>query len=110
LARRRHLNVNGTPPCEDGPVLFSVQVEVLLREGIADPQGATIERALPTLGFPGVGAVRVGKSIRFTIEADDETAARAEIDDLCHRFLTNPVLESSEVSIVPVTAPTEAGH
>lgn len=76
-----------------------MQVEVSLREGVADPQGATIEHSLPTLGFPGVRGVRVGKSIRFTIEAADEAAARAEVDDLCHRFLSNPVIEDTAVSV-----------
>lgn len=78
---------------------FSVQVEVLLRSGIADPQGSTIERSLPTLGFDGIRDVRVGKSIRFTITAADEAAARAEVDDLCQRFLTNPVIEDATVSV-----------
>ena len=76
---------------------FSVVVEVQLREGVADPQGATIERSLPTLGFDGVSGVRVGKCIRFTIEAADEGAARAEVDDLCARFLANPVIEDVTV-------------
>ena len=76
--------------CDDGRMLFSVLVEVSLREGVADPQGATIERSLPHLGFDGVGGVRVGKAIRFDLEAADEAAARAEVDDLCQRFLTNP--------------------
>ncbi|HVX19004.1 MAG TPA: phosphoribosylformylglycinamidine synthase subunit PurS [Acidimicrobiales bacterium] len=80
-------------------MIFSVQVEVTLREGIADPEGSTIERSLPTLGFPGVRGVQVGKLIRFRIEADDEAAARSEVDDLCHRFLSNPVLEDSAVRI-----------
>ncbi len=80
-------------------MLFSVQVEVSLREGVADPQGATIERSLPHLGFDGVKGVRVGKSIRFDIDAADEAAARAEVDDLCRRFLTNPVIEDATVSI-----------
>ena len=78
---------------------FSVLVEVQLRPGVADPQGATIERSLPTLGFGGVTGVRVGKCIRFTIEAADEAAARTEVDELCHRFLTNPVIEQAEVRI-----------
>jgi phosphoribosylformylglycinamidine synthase len=43
--------------------------------------------------------VRVGKSIRFEIEAADEQAAAAEVDDLCARFLTNPVIEDASVSI-----------
>lgn len=85
--------------CDHGLMRFSVLVEVSLREGIADPQGQTIERSLPTLGFDGVSGVRVGKAIRFIIESDDEAAARAEVDDLCHRFLTNPVIEDSAVRL-----------
>lgn len=78
---------------------FDAVVEVRLRPGIADPQGATIERALPALGFEGVSGVQVGKSIRFTVDAADEAAARSLVDDLCHRFLTNPVIEDSVVTL-----------
>lgn len=81
---------------------FDVAVEVRLRPGIADPQGATVERALPALGFEGVSGVSVGKSIRFTVEAADEDAARTLVEDLCHRFLTNPVIEDSVVSLQAV--------
>ena len=78
---------------------FPVLVEVTLRPGIADPQGATIERALPALGFQDVAGVRVGKAIRFTVEAADRDAARAAVDELCQRFLTNPVIEDAAVTI-----------
>ncbi len=54
---------------------YSVIVDVTLRKGIADPEGSTIERALPALGFTGVTNVHAGKSFRFDVEADDETAA-----------------------------------
>ena len=80
-------------------MLFSVQVEVTLREGVADPQGATIERSLPHLGFDGVRRVRVGKSIRFDLEAADEASARAEVEDLTRRFLTNPVIEDATITL-----------
>lgn len=83
---------------------FDVTVDITLREGIADPQGATIERALPTLGFPGVSGVRVGKTIRFRIDAADEIAARAEVDDMCARFLTNPVIEEASVTLSALAA------
>jgi phosphoribosylformylglycinamidine synthase len=78
---------------------FSVLVEVRLRPGIADPQGATIQRALPALGFEGVRDVRVGKAIRFTVEAPDADTARTQVDELCQRLLANPVIEDTEVSI-----------
>ena len=76
---------------------YPVLVEVRLRPGIADPQGATIQRALPALGFAGVRDVRVGKAIRFTVEAPDEAGARRQVDELCHRLLANPVIEDTEV-------------
>ena len=78
---------------------FSVVVEVQLREGVADPQGATIERSLPHLGFDGVSGVRVGKCIRFTIDSESEAAARREVDELCARFLANPVIENTDVRV-----------
>lgn len=83
---------------------FDVQVEIRLRDGVADPQGQTIERSLPHLGFDGVTGVRVGKSIRFAIVASDEPAARAEVDDMCARFLANPVIEDSTVRVTAATA------
>lgn len=74
-------------------------VEVQLRAGVADPQGATIERSLPHLGFEGVSEVRVGKCIRFVIDASDEAAAQREAEDMCARFLTNPVIEDAVVRV-----------
>jgi len=78
---------------------FPVLVEVRLRPGIADPPGATIQRALPALGFDGVEEVRVGKAIRFTVEAADETAARSLVGELCQRLLANPVIEDTVVFV-----------
>ena len=81
-------------------MIFDCHVDVQLRPGIADPQGSTIERALPALGFDGVAGVRVGKSVKFRIEATDEAAARSEVEDICARFLTNPVIEDATISVL----------
>ncbi len=81
------------------PMVFAVHVDVQLRPGIADPQGSTIERSLPTLGFEAISQVRVGKSIRFEIEASDEPTARARVEDLCERFLANPVIEDVTIEV-----------
>ena len=80
---------------------FAVLVEVRLRPGIADPQGSTVERSLPALGFEGIEAVRVGKAIRFSIEAEDEGTARGKVEELCKRFLANPVIEDSIITLEP---------
>ena len=78
---------------------FSVLVEVRPREGIANPEGQTIQRALAGLGYASVSGVRVGKAIRFTVEAEDGAAARSQVEDLCRRFLTNPVIEDADIRI-----------
>ncbi len=78
---------------------FSVLVEVSLLPGIADPEGATIERALPALGFEGVSDVRAGKAFRLSIEARNEKDALATATSLAERLLSNPVIEQSSVVI-----------
>ena len=100
LARGRLSSSEASQPTGRlGVVLFSVLVETRLRPGIADPQGATIERSLPTLGFDGIRGVRVGKAIRFELEAPDEASARAHADEVCQRFLTNPVIEAADITL-----------
>ncbi|MDE0928769.1 MAG: phosphoribosylformylglycinamidine synthase subunit PurS [Acidimicrobiales bacterium] len=78
---------------------FSALVDVRLRGGISDPAGATIERALPALGYQGVEGVTVGKTIRFTLEAETLTEAQTMAEELCESFLTNPVIEDAEVTV-----------
>jgi phosphoribosylformylglycinamidine synthase subunit PurS len=81
-------------------VKFEAVVEVRLRPGISDPQGSTIERALPALGFDGITDVRVGKAIRLALEAPDEDAARAMTLAVTDRLLANPVIEEAEVRVL----------
>jgi len=85
-------------------MLFSVLVETRLRPGIADPQGATIERSLPVLGFDGIRRVRVGKAIRFELDAPDAATARTHAGEVCQRFLINPVIEAADITLSVVEA------
>ena len=78
---------------------FTAHVNVMLKPGIADPQGQTIEKALPVLGYGGVGDVRVGKRIELRLDASDESDARDKLDAMCKQLLSNPVIESYEVSL-----------
>jgi phosphoribosylformylglycinamidine synthase PurS subunit len=69
------------------------RARVLIRpkEGILDPQGKAVERALPALGFEGVGQVRVGRMVE--LEAEDP----ARIPELCEKLLANPLIEDYEI-------------
>src|SRR4029078_4721629 len=75
------------------------QVEVTHLPGVLDPQGATVERALPALGYTNVSAVRIGKSIRLGIAPEDEAAARAQVEEMCERILANPVIEAYTIDL-----------
>lgn len=78
---------------------FSARVDVMLKPGIADPQGQTIERALPALGYEGVKNVRVGKLIEMEVDAENLEEARASVGEMCKRLLANPVIETFDVTV-----------
>ena len=83
---------------------FEAQVEVTHLPGIADPQGATVERALPALGYTNVSEVHIGKSIRLVVEADSEAAARTQVEEMCERLLANPVIEAYTIELTELAA------
>jgi len=78
---------------------YAAHVEVSHRPGIADPAGATVERALPALGYTNVDRVHIGKVIRLVVDAADAAAARAQVVEMCEHLLANPVIEAYEVTI-----------
>lgn len=83
---------------------FEARVEVTHLPGIADPQGATVERALPALGYTNVSEVHIGKSIRLVIDAADEAAARGQVGKMCERLLANPVIEAYSIEITELAS------
>ncbi len=73
-----------------------MRARVLIRpkEGILDPQGQTVERALPALGFEGVSNVHVGRMVE--LDVDDVS----QVADMCEKLLANPLIEDYEVLVV----------
>jgi phosphoribosylformylglycinamidine synthase len=81
------------------------EVVVSLKDGLLDPQGKAVEDALPHLGWTNVHHVRVGKHVELAVDADDPVAARAQVEEIAERLLSNPVIE--DVRVLDVT-PGEA--
>ena len=77
------------------PLSVKATVHVFLKPGVLDVQGKAIEGALHGLGWPGVGNVRVGKTIEFDLAGDDPAAAEAEVKAMCERLLANTVIEAT---------------
>ncbi len=70
-----------------------MKATVLIRpkEGILEPQGKAVERALPALGFSGVTHVRVGRMVELEVDDPDSLPA------ICEKLLANPLIEDYEV-------------
>ena len=81
---------------------FSVEVVVALKPVVNDPQGLVVRDGLHRLGFSGVRSVRVGKHLELEVDADDESAARAQVETMCEQLLRNPVIEDSRIGSVRV--------
>jgi phosphoribosylformylglycinamidine synthase PurS subunit len=78
---------------------YAVRIDVTHVPGVLDPQGATVERALPALGYSNVSEVSIAKTIRLVLDADSAEAARTQVDDMCRRLLANPVIERYTVEL-----------
>ena len=73
-----------------------MRARVLIRpkEGILDPQGQAVERALPALGFDGVANVHVGRLVELAVDSVES------VPEMCERLLANPLIEDYEVLTV----------
>ncbi|HAF51146.1 MAG: Phosphoribosylaminoimidazole-succinocarboxamide synthase [Synergistales bacterium 54_24] len=77
---------------------YRASLLIYLKEGVLDIQGRTILRSLHDLGYGEVQDVRVGKYLRITLEAADESAARRQAEAMCSDLLVNDLIE--EYSLV----------
>lgn len=76
-----------------------VEVEVMPKRGVNDPQGDAVLSGLRQLGFAEADRVRVGKLIRLDITAESEDEARSTGQKMCERLLANPVIEEYELIV-----------
>ncbi len=79
---------------------FIANINVSLKEGVLDPQGVTIGRALQELGFDSVIKTSTGKFFRLEIEAETEADAKRIAGEAASKLLANPVIERYEVEVV----------
>lgn len=80
------------------------EVLVSLKPGLLDPQGKAVQGSLPAMGWTNVSNVRVGKHIELTVDADTEGEARAQVEEMAARLLSNPVIEDFRILAVQEVA------
>ena len=69
------------------------------KKAVLDPQGKTVQGALQHMGYQGVKEVRVGKYLEVELAGLDPETARRQLDEACHRFLSNPVIEDYRLDL-----------
>ncbi|MBM3835654.1 MAG: phosphoribosylformylglycinamidine synthase subunit PurS [Verrucomicrobia bacterium] len=71
---------------------MKAKIVVTPKKAVLDPQGKAVQNALEHMGYKGISAVHVGKYLEIELTGDKETARR-QIDEACHKLLSNPVIE-----------------
>ncbi len=75
------------------------RVHITLKDGVLDPQGKAIKRALEGLGFQGVNEVRQGKVLDIDVAETDPVKARTALESMCARLLANTVIETYAIEL-----------
>jgi phosphoribosylformylglycinamidine synthase len=72
---------------------MKAKIIITPKKAVLDPQGKTVQSALAHMGFTGIGDVHVGKYLEIELSGTDKEKARKQVDDACHKILSNPVIE-----------------
>ncbi len=73
---------------------YQAEIDVMPHQELLDPQGKTVEKNMVNLDIHGVGQVRIGKHVSMTVEAENETEAKAKVDEACRKLLANVIMET----------------
>ncbi|PYJ02534.1 MAG: phosphoribosylformylglycinamidine synthase [Verrucomicrobia bacterium] len=78
---------------------MKAKITITPKQAVLDPQGKAVQNALAHMGYNSISAVHVGKYLEIELTGADREAARKQIDDACHKILTNPVIEDYRFEI-----------
>ena len=80
---------------------FIADVDVMPLKALLDPQGKAVTGSMKNLGLPEIQNVRIGKHMTLEVEAENEGAAKAKVDEACKKLLCNQIMEFYEFKLSP---------
>jgi phosphoribosylformylglycinamidine synthase PurS subunit len=83
----------------ESPLCMKAKIIITPKKAVLDPQGKTVQNALAHMGYNSVKAVHVGKFLEIELDGDDKDTARQRLDEACHKFLSNPLIEDYHLEI-----------
>ena len=79
--------------------MYEAKIMVGLKKGISDPEGANTLKALHLLGFENVKDVTTTHTFLMHLEGKDKNKVKNEVEQMCRRLLTNPVIHTYKIAI-----------
>ena len=79
---------------------MKIEIQVMPKKGILDPQGKAVHHALENLGYTGLSEVRIGKLIQIEVKETDPPMKPALIKEMCDKLLANTVVEDYTFKII----------
>ncbi len=79
--------------------MYEARVIIGLKKGISDPEGANTLKALQLLGFTDVKEAKTIRTIELLINATSEQDVKKQVEQMCQRLLTNPVIHTYDIKI-----------
>ncbi len=73
-----------------------MNVKIMPKNGVLDPQGKAIENSLNQLGFDNFSEIRQGKIIEIDIDENEEKALNI-VEEMCKKLLVNLIIEDYEI-------------
>ena len=78
---------------------MKAKIFISLKEGILDPQGSTVNKALDSVGIDSISSIRMGKYIEMEFSGKDEDQITSIVEQSCSKLLVNPNTETYTFSI-----------
>ncbi|RTJ56061.1 phosphoribosylformylglycinamidine synthase subunit PurS [Campylobacter jejuni] len=78
---------------------MEVIVNISLKNGVLDPQGKAVEKALHSLNFNSVKEVKIAKQIKISLDEKDEKLVKEQVKKMCEELLVNSVIEDYDLVI-----------
>lgn len=79
--------------------MVKAHVTITLKPGISDPEGQNTVKALQLLGFDSVTGVHTTRIWTVELSTKDKAKAKAEVESMCKRLLTNPVIHDFTIKV-----------
>lgn len=82
--------------------MFEAKVSITLKKGVSDPEGANTLKALHLLGFNNVKNTKTIRTFDILIDGNNKNSVKKDVEQMCQRLLTNPVIHNYEIEIKEV--------